>query len=207
MKRRTPTTRYAVALFLCLAACLAISACTQAADNAPGESRRAIDTRLLAALGIAQGLQHQADLLEARADSAGARAKISEVLAIEFPSVPEREDVRLDAYGRLAELYLVERDDVAAEREVARGLAESTRTSYFRARLYLVSGRVHEARAASARTDGNEDRARDEGRQAIAAYDRGIAINREVLGMAAQIDSAQTNGAETDGAQTEGEQR
>jgi len=207
MKQRTPTTRRAVALFVCLAACLAISACSQAGHDAPGETRRAIDTRLLAALGIAQGLQHQADLLEARADLAGARAKIAEVLAIDFPRVPEREDVRLDAYGRLAELYLVERDDVAAEREVARGLAESTRTSYFRARLYLVSGRVHEARAASARTEGNEDRARDEGRQAIAAYDRGIAINREVLGMAAQVDGAQTDGAETNGAQPNGAQR
>lgn len=191
MTRLVPPAHGALALFLCLAACTAISACAQAGDDTLRESRRAIDTRLLAALGIAQGLQHEADLLEARADSAGARAKIDEVLAIEFPSVPEREDVRLDAYGRLAELYLVERDDVAAELEVAHGLAESTRTSYFRARLYLVSGRVHEARAASARTEGSEERARDEGRQAIEAYDRGIAINREVLGMSAQTESGQ----------------
>lgn len=165
-----------LALFACLGACAATPS-----DQA--DARRAIDTRLLAALGIAQGLQHEADVLEARGDHAGALAKIDAVLAIDFPLVPEREDVRLDAYGRLAELHLVARDAAAAEREVERGLAESTRTSYFRARLYLVRGRVHEARAAAARTAGDEERAREEGRLAIEAYDRGIAINREVLGM------------------------
>ena len=161
---------------------LAVCACAPEERHAT-ETRQAIDTRLLAALGIAQGLQHEADVLEARGEHAAAQAKMGEVLALEFPRVPEREDVRLDAYGRLAELHLVAREDVAAEQAVARGLAESTRTSYFRARLYLVSGRVHEARAASARTDGDEERARSEGRLAIEAYDRGISINREVLGM------------------------
>jgi hypothetical protein len=169
---------------------LAIAACADQ-NTAHVDERRAIDTRLLAALGIAQGLQHEADLFEARGEGAAARAKIDEVLAIEFPSVPEREDVRLDAFGRLAELHLVARDDAAAESAIARGLAESTRTSYFRARLYLVRGRVHEARAAAARTNGDEERARAEGRAAIDAYDRGIAINREVLGMAKREGDAQ----------------
>ncbi len=164
--------------------CVSLGACA-AQRGGEVEARRAIDTRLLAALGIAQGLQHEADVLEARGDLVGARAKLAEVLRIDFPRVPEREDVRLDAYGRLAELQLVARDDAGAEQSVARGLAEATRSSYFRARLHLVTGRLHEARAASARTAGDEERARAEGRLAIDAYDRGIAMNREVLGLGA----------------------
>lgn len=175
-------------LVVTLALCAGATACASEGGGRT-EARRAIDTRLLAALGIAQGLQHEADVLEARADHAGARGKIGEILTIDFPNVPEREDVRLDAFGRLAELDLVARDDAAAEREVTRGLAESTRASYFRARLHLVLGRIHEARAASARTAGDEERARDEGRRAIEAYDRGIAINRQVLGMGAAAGS------------------
>jgi hypothetical protein len=181
------TTRRTSRLLALLACGACFGACAQASGDG-SEARRAIDTRLLAALGIAQGLQHEADVLEARGEHAAAREKIDAVLAIDFPRVPEREDVRLDALGRLAELHLAAHDDASAEREVARGLAESTRDSYFRARLHLVLGRIHEARAASARTQGDEARAREEGRRAIEAYDQGIAINRRVLGMGAETE-------------------
>jgi hypothetical protein len=145
---------------------------------------RPIDERLLAALGVAQGLQRQADVLEAQGDRSAARAKVGEVLAIDFPAgAPEREAVRLDAFGRLAELHLEDGDVAEAERTVAAGLRESTRPSYFRARLYHVRGRVHERLAADARARGDADAAAREARAALDWLERGIEENRVVLGM------------------------
>ena len=107
------------------------------------------------------------------------------MLEIPFPAdAPEREDVRLDAHGRIAELELARGDEGSAERAVTRGLSEVTRTSYFEARLYAVRGKIHQARARRLRASGDAERARAESHRAIQAFERSIEINERVLGLA-----------------------
>jgi len=157
---------------------LALTGC--AAQEAPPR----VDDQLLAALGLAQSYQHQADELIELGQRDAAIAKVRQVLEIPFPrGAPEREDVRLDAYGRLAELDLDGGDEAEAMRWIETGLSESTRTSYFKARLFAVRGRVLRARAASLRAEGRDEESRDVSRQAIEAFEQSIDINRQVLGM------------------------
>ena len=149
-----------------------------------GGSGSTSDQRLLAAIGTAQARMHEADELEARGDREAAIARARDVLDVPFPhGAPEREDVRLDAWGRIGELELGRGDDAAAERAVTEGLREVTRASYFGARLHVVRGRLHRERAARARASGDEGTARRESEAAIEALEQSIAINAEVLGL------------------------
>jgi len=145
---------------------------------------------LLSAIGTAQALQHESDEHEARGELGEAIESAARVLDIPFsPAAPEREDVRLDAYGRMAELELARDDDRSAEVRASAGLAESTRESYFRARLHVVLGRVHQIRAARLRDVGDATGARTESEAAIDELERSIAINRVVLGLASHGDA------------------
>jgi hypothetical protein len=145
---------------------------------------RGNDQALLAAIGMAQARMHEADELEDRGDRAAAIESAREVLDVPFPEgAPEREDVRLDAWGRIAELELARGDDAAAERATDEGLREVTRRGYFEARLYIVRGRIHRARAESFRAAGDEASARRESDAALEALERSIDINAEVLGI------------------------
>jgi hypothetical protein len=139
---------------------------------------------LLAALGTAQALQHEADEREARGEITEAIATVERVLEVPFPAAaPEREDVRLDAWGRIAELDLARADDVQAEEAARTGLAEATRDSYFRARLHVVMGRIHQARAERLRAAGDADGARAESESALSELESSIDINAAVLGI------------------------
>lgn len=154
-------------------------------SDAPQSSRQAPSQALLSAIGTAQALQHESDEHEARGEIPLAIESARRVLDVPFaPSAPEREDVRLDAYGRIAELELGRGDASAAETQANLGLAESTRDSYFRARLHVVLGRVHQSRAAHLRETGDDTAARTESEAAIDELERSIAINRVVLGLA-----------------------
>lgn len=165
-----------------------LSAC--AAQDGPTDEPRLVDERLLAALGLAQGYQHQADELEALGEREEALTKVRLVLEIPFPQgAPEGEDVRLDAWGRIAELQIALNDLEAAGETVGRGLRESSRISYFQARLHAVRGRILRARAERLREEGRDDEGRQLSREAIGAFERSIAINRQVLGMASDTDA------------------
>lgn len=164
------------------------------------EVRPRVDERLLAALGLAQSYQHQADELVDIGQRDQAIQKVRQVLEIPFPEgVPEREDVRLDAHGRLGELHLDDGDETAATASIDRGLAESTRNSYFKARLFSVRGRVLRARAARLRDAGEEEASREASRQAIEAFEQSIEINRHVLGMEHDAGAVPGEGASNDG--------
>ncbi|MFO0684593.1 MAG: hypothetical protein U0234_21235 [Sandaracinus sp.] len=174
-------------LFFCGVLALAVGCASQGRPGDGEASAVAPSQALLSALGTAQALQHESDEREARGEIDLAVASARRILEVPFDAdAPEREDVRLDAYGRLAELELARSDDAAAEREAQAGLGESTRDSYFRARLHVVLGRVHQARAAALRERGDENGARVESEAAIDALERSIAINRVVLGLPAE---------------------
>lgn len=140
------------------------------------------DPSLLAALGTAQALQHRADELEEMGETERAIAEARRVLDVTFPDgAPEREDVRLDAHGRIAELELTRGGLAAADAALDAGLAEASRDSYFRARLRVVRGRVLRARAAELRASGDEAGARAASEAALVALEESIAENQRVL--------------------------
>lgn len=136
---------------------------------------------LLASLGVAEGLMRQADSLEATGDVAGAIERAEQILTIDFPAGPDREDVRLDAHGRIAELELARGDAAAARARAQAGLEEASRDSYFHARLLLVLGRVQEAEATRARDAGDTEAARRMSLDAVATLEQSIAMNQRVL--------------------------
>ncbi len=140
--------------------------------------------QLLSAIGTAQALQHESDEREAQQDLPGAIEAARRVLDVPFPvGAAEREDVRLDAFGRIAELELARHDLDAAMARATSGLSEATRDSYFRARLHVVLGRIHQERAARLREGGDADDARTESEAAIDELEQSIVINRVVLGL------------------------
>ncbi len=186
MTRLTPThaARSACILVALLGAVLAgpLGCAGQEAppsNVAPSPSRQG----RLATVGIAQALLHETDVLEGLGDRSTAIQRAERVLTLELaPSDPLREPLRLDAYGRLAELELgsgaLDRADLAIER----GLSEVTLRSYFEARLYIVRGRVLEARASAHREAGETALADAELRAALEAHEQSIAINEGLLG-------------------------
>jgi hypothetical protein len=158
------------------------------ASQADGPRPPLASQSLLSALGMATALQHESDVHEARGQIDLAIESARRILDVPFPDgAAEREDVRLDAYGRIAELEIGRGDLETAQTQASQGLSESTRDSYFRARLHVVLGRVHELHAAHLRDTGDEPGARTEAEAAIDELEQSITINRTVLGIPAPV--------------------
>ncbi|GAB4217423.1 MAG: hypothetical protein OHK0013_44880 [Sandaracinaceae bacterium] len=155
---------------------------TQPVPEVPSEAPTASRADRLSTLGIAQALLHETDVLEGLGDRSSAIERASRVLTLELAADdPLREPLRLDAYGRIAELALADGSLDRADAVVAEGLAEVRTRSYFEARLYLVRGRVHEARAARLREEGDAAGAEAALRAALEDHERSIAINEALL--------------------------
>lgn len=163
---------------------LALVACDRADEPRPTARvtqvacpEDAIDESLMLALGQAKNFHHKAKVYMSDGKPDLAIAAVQSVLAVRFPDgAPEAEDVRADARALLAKLLLAQGQPDAAMSEIDAALAAATRDSFFVANLYTVRGEILEAQAATA--DGADaTRARELRRQAIAAYDKSIAIN------------------------------
>jgi tetratricopeptide (TPR) repeat protein len=136
-----------------------------------------IDERLLSCLEEARAWQHRADIHLADGALSEAIADVEQVLAIGFPSgAPEGEEARLDAHARLAKLLLDAGDEKRALAEVDAGRREATFDSFYRAHVEMVAGEILEARAKA--LDG--DAAKAARKEALAAYERSIEINKRV---------------------------
>lgn len=159
-----------------LACALALTACI---DQEP----QPIDEHLMASLGQARALHHVADVQLAEGQVDEAIVALERVIAVDFPQgAPERDDVVVDAYGRIAKIQIgAERLDDAM-RSVEKGLREGReRETFYVAALHTIVGEIHEARAHEAREANDAETARAEGRSAIEAYERSIAVNQKVL--------------------------
>jgi tetratricopeptide (TPR) repeat protein len=132
-------------------------------------------------LNEARAWQHRADLLLSEGDIVAASAAIKEVLAIPFPpEAAEAEDVRIDAYARLAKLDISLGNDEALDRALAEldaGRKLASRDSFFLAHLEVVTADVYEARA-NRLTDPEAKKM--EKRRAVEALDRSIEIDRRL---------------------------
>ncbi len=155
---------------------VALTACRRSPDpHRAGEVTMAL-------LGTARALHHEADVYEGTGDFVRASQAMERVLALRLPGdFAGAEDVRADAWGRLAELDLRRNDPDRALARVDEALAATRRESVLQARLYMVRGqtlRTLADRAAGAHDEPTAARRRDE---ALAALERSIAINARIL--------------------------
>ena len=161
---------------LALLLALAFGACAEQRDTPR------VDEATMAVLGTARALHHEADVYEGAGDFVRASQAMERVLALRLPpTFAGAEDVRADAWGRLAELDLRRADPDRALVRVDEALAATRRESVLQARLYMVRGQSLRAladRAAGAHDEAAAARRRDE---ALAALERSIAINERIL--------------------------
>lgn len=175
--RRRGKARALVALGL-LGALLGAPACSRDEGNRS-------DDLMLVQLAEARAWQRRADLHLADGDVTAAIADVQEVLGIRFPTgSADGEDVLLDAYARLARLYLSQAGPAGSEESEQRALAQieagrklTGRDSFFRAHLESVAADVYEARAKRLPDAAGQKQAR---KDAISALERAIAIDRSL---------------------------
>lgn len=147
-----------------------------------GEQGPSLDEATMALLSAARALHHEADVYESSNDYVAAQRTVQRVLALRAPSaVREVEDVRVDAFGRVAELALRNNEAQTALDRVDEGLREARRDSVLKARLLLVRGRALRALGETATAQGNADVAAARRREAIEALEQSIRMNERVL--------------------------
>jgi hypothetical protein len=140
--------------------------------------RPPIDERLLSCLEEARAWQHRADLHLADGAVNEAVADVEQVLRIQFPDgAREGEEARLDARARLAKLLLGRGDEQRSLAQVEAARKEASFDSFYRAHVEMVAGEIFEARA---RRLTDPEAARAARKEALAAYERSIAINQRV---------------------------
>jgi len=136
----------------------------------------------VALLGTVRALHHQADVYEHAGDYERASAAVQRVLAQDYPpGFGEAEEVRVDAYGRLAELAL-RRGRLDESLSLAdTGLREARRESVLRARLLMVRGECLSSLADRARTANDTTAAARYRDEALRSLEDSIALNQRVL--------------------------
>ena len=137
---------------------------------------------VMALLGTVRALHHEADVFEGAGDFERAGAAVRRILALEFPrNMAESEDLRADAYGRLAELALRRATPDEALALADTGLRDTHRESVLRGRLMMVRGQSLGALADRAHAATDEVGARRLRDQAIEALEASIALNQRLL--------------------------
>lgn len=164
-----------------LAALAAVCALALGCGNASAPETTP-DEAVMAALGTVRALHHEADVFESAGDLDRASQAIRRVLAIEFPrGMAESEDLRTDAYGRLAELSL--RRGAADEclSLASTGVHDAHRESVLKARLWMVRGQCLGALADRAQQSGDATGASQRRTEALQALETSIEMNQRVL--------------------------
>lgn len=179
---RRHTTLMSLASIVALGAALGLSTVQSGCGTPPTEAGPSLDEATMALISAARGLHHEADVLESSGDIAGAQRAVQRVLALRAPTaVREIDDVRSDAFGRVAELALRANDPQTALDRVDEGLREARRDSVLKARLLLVRGRALRALGEQAQSRGDATTAAARRREAIDALEQSIHMNERVL--------------------------
>ena len=149
---------------------------------------------LLLRLAQVRSLHHKADLMLGSDDPGAAIKAVRQILQLDLDSRwPEAEEARLDATARLATLLLQQGEADEALQAVDRGLEGPTRESFYLSNLHSVRGEVLEGMVKTLDSTGKKDEARALAREAIAAFEASIAINKrlqEKLGKSAAAEEA-----------------
>ncbi len=161
-----------------LALCLLGGSSMDGARHGPAPSNEAV----MAVLGTVRALHHEADVFEGAGDFERATGAVRRILALDFPrNMAEAEDLRADAYGRLAELALRRAAPDEALALADTGLRDTRREGVLRARLMMVRGQSLGALADRAHAAGDEPGASRFRSQALEALEASIALNQRLL--------------------------
>ncbi len=171
-------------LLAALAACL-LAACAKAAPQrercCPCKSAQQLDQRLMATLATARAHHHHADIHLRQKEVDRAMAAVKKILALDLDArYPEAEEVRLDAAARLAKLMLGKEQAADALALVDAQIKVARRESFYLSNLHSVRGEILEHQAKALDAGGDKDGARKVSRQALAAFERSIAINKKL---------------------------
>lgn len=159
---------------------LALTGCSERKECSCPQGKL-LDQELMLLLSTARAYHHQADLYLQQGEVDQAIATVRKILALDLSSRwPEAEEVRLDATARLAKLLLGQGKEDEALALVDRGLQSSKAESFYLSNLHSVRGEVLEHRSKRLDGEGDKDRARDVAREAIAAFERSIVINKRL---------------------------
>ncbi len=158
----------------------------------PAEGK--LSKALMLHLATVRSLHHKADVQLGSGDIHASLTTVREILKLKPDSSwPEAEEARLDATARLATLLLQIGEASGALEEVERGLRSSTRESFYLSNLHSLRGELLEAKVKTLDSAGKKDEARALAREAIAAFEASIAINKrlqEKLGKGAVTEEA-----------------
>lgn len=152
--------------------------CEEAATQAPAP----IDQGLVAYLSMASALHHEADLAEGKNDGAAALTALGRLLDAKTPgSYTEVREVRADTCARAAELSLQADSLERAGQFLERGLKEVPEESYYRGRLFEVSGILLETESKRLEADGKLPEAEAKKREAIERLEQAVRIQQAVI--------------------------
>jgi hypothetical protein len=161
-----------------LAACKQTPTC----DEARAGDTKPVDQGLVAYLSLASALHHEADLAESRNDGKGALGALTRLLDSKTPgSFAEVREVRSDTMARAAELTLHDGALDAAAGFLERGLQEVPEESYYRGRLFEVSGLLFEAQSKQLEDSGKLAEAEAKKREAIDRLEQAVRIQQAVI--------------------------
>jgi hypothetical protein len=150
----------------------------------PGPTRGTAPSNeaVMALLGTVRALHHEADVFEGAGEFERATSVVRRILSLDFPSnMAEAEDLRADAYGRLAELALRRAAPDEALSLADTGLRDTRREGVLRGRLMMVRGQSLGALADRAHAAADEPAARRYREQAVEALEASIALNQRIL--------------------------
>jgi len=135
----------------------------------------------MATLASARAHHHQADIYQRQGQADQAMAAVKKILALDLDSrYPEAEEVRLDAAARLAKMMLSREDADQALGLVDGQIKGAQRESFYLSNLHSVRGEILEFQAKALDKAGDKDRAKEVSREAIAAFERSIVINKKL---------------------------
>lgn len=136
----------------------------------------------MAVLGTVRALHHEADVYESTGDFERAANAMRRALAVPLPAgLAEADDVRADAWGRLAELDLRRERPDEALAHADEGIRNTPRESVLQARLYMVRGQCLRALADRATQQGDGVTAARRRDEALAALEHSIEVNGRIL--------------------------
>ena len=172
--------RALLALILALAL-LATACASRPSDCCPCPAEGQLSKELLLQLASVRALHHKADMLLKVGDKPGALVAVRQILLLDLNNRwPEAEEARLDAAARLAKLLLDMGQADEALKETEKGIEGVTRDSFYLSNLHSVRGEVLEQQVKVLDSGGMKEEARSMARQAIAAFELSIAINKRL---------------------------
>ena len=136
----------------------------------------------MAALGTVRALHHEADVYEDGNRLERASDAMRRVLALPLPAgLAEREDVRADAWGRLAEFSIRSHRAGEALAIADEALRATRRESVLQARLLMVRGQALRVLAEAAAASGDAATAARQREMALASLEQSIEVNGRIL--------------------------